>query len=81
MPLIPQSGGYPPEDQGGETPEDLVRAAIEYAQMALQQLPDDLESADLTKAIGFLYKVMGNRQKEQEAAMGTTPAMKFMSRG
>lgn len=85
MPLIPQAGtdpaGLPGADMLSQLPaEDCVRLAIEAAQAALNKLPDDLESADVVKAIQFLYKVAGGRQQGQEAALGTTPALKHMGR-
>lgn len=74
----PQQGGMPATDD--LSPEDNVRAAIAHAQKALEGDDDDLESADIVKALSALYKVMGGRQKEQEAAMGTSPAVKGLAR-
>lgn len=61
-------------------PLEHLRASIEHAQAALVSEPDDQDSQLLSKLISGLYQILANRQKEQQAAMGTTPAMKAMSR-
>jgi hypothetical protein len=61
-------------------PEDHLRAAIEHAQQALMGEPDDPTSATLAAALKQLYQVFATRQKEDEAAMGVTPAIKSLSR-
>jgi hypothetical protein len=63
------------------TAVDHLRQAIEHAQMAMQAEPDDQISRELSKAVQVLYGITALLQKEQEAAMGTTPAIKAMGRG
>ena len=79
----PTPGGLPP--QGGQPPEvdpvEHLRMAIEHAQAALVSEPDDQDSQLLSKLIAGLYQILAARQKEQETALGMTPAMKLLTRG
>ena len=79
----PTPGGLPP--QGAQPPEvdplEHLRMAIEHAQAALVSEPDDADSQLLSKLIAGLYQILAARQKEQEAALGMAPGMKFLTRG
>lgn len=76
-PAAPQGPG----GGGGGAVLDHLRQAIEHAQAALQAEPDDVDSQQLAKIVQGLYAVLAGRQKEQESAMGMTPALKLLSRG
>jgi hypothetical protein len=62
------------------SPDDHLRQAIEHAQQALVGEEDDPTSAELAKAVNSLYRIFAQRQKEDEAALGVTPAHKGMAR-
>ena len=73
-------GGTPPDSSQDMSPEDHLREAIEHAQQALVGEEDDPTSGELSKAISSLYRIFAQRQKEDEAALGVTPAHKGMAR-
>lgn len=75
-PSGPPGGGGPPID-----PVEHIRTAIEHVQAAVIGEPDDPDSQALARVLAALYQILAGRQKEQEAAMGTSPAIKAMSRG
>lgn len=68
--------------QGGQPPDtvELLRAALSYAQAALEAEPDDVDSQQLARVIQGLYQILASRQKEQEAALGVSPAIKSLAR-
>ena len=81
-------GGPPPGPPPGPqdamasaTAEDWLRVAIEAAKNAADaDETDDIETADVMKAIQVLQGLLSGRQKEQEALMGGGPATKALSR-
>lgn len=81
MPMIPQAE-LPPELaalMGGEpaeqelSPADHLRAAIEHAQAALVDEPDDADSQALAKVVQALYQILSSRQDAEAQAMGGNP--------
>jgi hypothetical protein len=77
-PVGPPQGG---PGAGGSAVIDHLRQAIDHAQAALNAEPDDVDSQNLAKIVQGLYAILAGRQKEQESAMGMTPALKLLSRG
>lgn len=93
MPMIPgmEYGppgggmGYGDPSGGGSVGAGMsagqkLRTAIQYAESALQDEPDDESSQMISQAVNIMYRLVAGRQKEREAAEGTTPALKFMKR-
>jgi hypothetical protein len=77
----PDQGG--PPDQGGGLPDDpvgLMQGAIDHLSKYLDVEPDDGDKLVAAKALTALQGLLAKDQKEQEAASGTTPAMKGMSK-
>lgn len=59
-----------PEPEPEMGPLDHLRQAIEHAQAALVDEPDDADSQALSKVIAGLYQILAQRQKEQDSLMG-----------
>lgn len=82
--VAPGIGGppeEPPPDEGGAPrgPEAL-RAALEMIAAYQADEQDDIDLADAEKIRTMIQTLLAKQQKEQEAAMGTTPALKGMQR-
>lgn len=74
-------GGGP--DTGGDDDRDAVailKKMISLAQQYVQVEQDDTDKHTMMKVLTQLQSYLANEQKEQEAAMGTSPAMKFLSK-
>jgi hypothetical protein len=59
---------------------DLIRTAILSLQHYAEQETDDQELALVHQCILQLQKLLANHAKNQDAAMGTTPAMRHVRR-
>lgn len=80
----PPPGG-PPEDEGAvpDMGSELdILDEIRVAMLAYLDHDgvDDIERAEMTKALQTVQKLLAKNQQEEEAATGTTPAMKGMRR-
>jgi hypothetical protein len=53
----------------------MLRMAIEYAQAALVGEPSDADSQKLADAIKVMYRVLSDRQKNQDQLLGGNPAL------
>src|SRR4029077_3159960 len=74
-----QDGGAP--DFTAMAPVDLIQHAADMLQAAVAKEKDPVDSKKLTTAVGLIYDVLGGRQKETDAALGTSPAQKLIGRG
>ncbi len=78
-PSPPPQGGGP----GATTPEEL--AALQEASAAIQKYigveTDEVDKAAGAKILASIHALLGGRQKEQESALGISPALKMVSRG
>jgi hypothetical protein len=87
MSVMPEEPGVPPELMqmlgGGAAPEeeaapelspaDHLRAAIEHAQAALVDEPDDADSQQLAAVVKSLYAILSGRQDAEDRASGGDP--------
>lgn len=79
----PQGSQMPqdaPDASAPSDPLDLLRDAIQNLQDYLDQEDDDVNSAEGSKVLAGLYKILANEQKNSEQALGVTPAHKAMRR-
>lgn len=85
MALLGGEGGPPPEEEaeaGGEgrseteVLDEIRQLCIEYMDIA----DDDIEKAEITKALQIVQKLFAQNQQQTEAAQGTTPALKGMAK-
>jgi hypothetical protein len=80
MPPDPNAGGGG-DPMANATAEDWLKVAIEAAKKAADaDETDDIETADVMKAIVVLQGLLSGRQKQNEALMGGGPATKALSR-
>lgn len=70
----------PPEEaaEGGGSPMDLLADARESMMSYLDQEEDDVDKAKAMQALKLIQDLFAKSQQEEEAASGTTPAMKGM---
>lgn len=76
-------GGAPPAPpQGGDSEEALpeIQDVLNLIQEMLAATQDPEEQAALSAAETALTKLVLNLQKQKDAAMGTTPAHKYVQR-
>lgn len=81
-------GGALPSGGGGGVPgqpdnpdaEAALKAAIDSIHTYLSAEEDDQDKSVAAKCLAQLQGIMGTRQKQDEAALGTTPAHKAMGR-
>ena len=76
-------GGAPPPDLGaggGQGGDDLVSQAIDLLTQAMQSDLDAQEKDVVSTCLSNLTRLPAQNQKNQEAAMGTTPAHKAMAK-
>src|SRR3990167_176073 len=81
----PGLGGPPPgppgPQGGGETQGvEHLKAAMEHLQLYARSEPDEEDKAAALKFLAGLQQLLAKYQKENEAAMGTTPAQKVLMR-
>jgi hypothetical protein len=81
-PLDGQTGGEPLPEEAPEKPSgpDALRAALEMVSAYQETEQDDIDLADAEKIRTMIQSLLAKQQKEQEAAMGTTPALRGMKR-
>jgi len=72
----------PPGPQGGGETQALehLKAAMEHLQLYARSEPDEEDKAAALKFLAGLQQLLAKDQKENEAAMGTTPAQKVLMR-
>lgn len=79
VPLPPElmqllGGGAPEEEAAPDlSPADHLRAAIEHAQAALVDEPDDADSQQLAAVVKSLYSILSGRQDAEDRAAGGDP--------
>lgn len=80
-------GGMPPqpepEDDGPaqESMESHLEQMLLHARMAMDASDaDNQERATISKAITILRSLMGDREKQSDAALGVTPQVRAMRR-
>jgi hypothetical protein len=88
--LPPGTPPLPPDPQAAATAGitsphgggrlDLIRTAILSLQHYAEQETDDTELATVHKCIVALQNMLANHAKNQDAAMGVTPALKHVRR-
>jgi hypothetical protein len=73
--LMQMLGGAPPEEEAAPelSPADHLRAAIEHAQAALVDEPDDADSQQLAAVVKSLYAILSGRQDAEDRASGGDP--------
>ena len=80
----PPPGLAPPQGPpgGGREEEALthLKAAMEHLQLYARSEPDEEDKAAALKFLAGLQQLLAKDQKENEAAMGTTPAQKVLMR-
>ncbi len=82
----PMGAGPPPgleEDQGPEqeSMESHLEQMLMHARMAMDaQDADNQERATISKAITILRSLMGDREKQSDAALGVSPQVRAMRR-
>lgn len=74
----PEPGGTGP--QGGSDPASALRALIQGARAYMEIEQDDEDLAVAAQVITLIQKLLAKNQKEADAAMGVTPASKFLRR-
>jgi hypothetical protein len=84
-PMPPDSGGVAPASSsspagGQQAAIEILKQMISLAQEYVQVEPDDIDKETMTKVLSTLQGYLAKNQKESEAAMGTTPALKGMRR-
>lgn len=74
-------GGPPPDqgppDQGGD-PVDILQKMLDLYQQYMQVEPDEEDKAVAADCGAKIQKLLAKNQAQADAAMGTTPAHKFM---
>ena len=82
MQELQQGGGQPqaPPEDAPLDPLEHLRAAIEHAQAALVAEPDDADSEGLAKVVQGLYRILAQRQKESDGALGNPALMRTLRR-
>ena len=75
-----EMGGGGPGQPDTPDVESALRQALELLTQAQSQEQDDQDTLAIQKAMIAIQSVLGTRQKQNEAAMGTTPAHKAMGR-
>ena len=65
-----------PSAEGGESPSDWLRNAIEFAQLAQTTEKDDVRSQKISKAIALLYEIFATQQKDRDKVMGLSSGMR-----
>mgnify|MGYP001576015129 CR=1 FL=1 len=74
-PQAPQAtNGLPESDQ---ELLDLIRQAL---MKMINNVDDEIETATLTKILALIQGIPAGRQKQDEAALGATPALKSLRR-
>lgn len=75
------SGPPPPDSDGDAGPEAKMRKALTLLQEAAADPSlDDVDSHVATKCIAAIQGVLATNQKNDEAALGVTPAHKSLAR-
>lgn len=75
---IPVDG--PPEGGGAPSGPDALRAALEMVAAYQADEQDDIDLEQAEKIRTLIQSLLAKQQKEQEAAMGVTPAIRGMGR-
>lgn len=70
----------PDSDAGAMSAGDHLREALKHIDAYRSQETDDEDLAAAAKMIAALQGLFAKQQKEKEAAMGTSPAIKGMRR-
>lgn len=76
-PTGPAGGGTGGDEQKSI---DLLKQMINLAHRYIAVEPDAVDKQTMAKVLSTLTGYLANDQKQQEAAMGTTPAVKFMQK-
>lgn len=76
-PAGPASGT---SDGGEQQPIQILKKMIGLAHTYIGTEKDAIDRQTMAKVLTTLTGYLANEQKEQEAAMGTTPAMRFMQK-
>src|SRR5262249_41158304 len=74
----PPTAGITSRDEGSDL--DDIRTAILALQIYAEGLHDDQELAVVHQCILNLQKILANHDKNRDAAMGVTPALKHVRR-
>lgn len=74
----PPSSG--PDSESEMSPEEHLREALNHLRKAEMGTKSYIDSQTLDKAKVLLQSLMASREKDEEAALGGTPATRFMSR-
>jgi hypothetical protein len=83
---VPRQGGAPGVGAGipgkPDNPDaaSALKSAVDALHAAFAAEEDDQDRAAIAKALTAVQSIMGGRQKQDEAALGTTPAHKAMAR-
>ena len=72
--LGPQQGG------GGGNFTQLVQQMIDLGTQAMRSAPDPVEASGMAKIVASLHDFEASAQKDRDAAMGVSPAVRAMRR-
>ena len=79
--MPPGMGGAPPEQGPPRAdPKQMLRKVVDDITLLLAAEPDDQDSQLIAKGLALFQTILANRQKEQQAALGASPALRAMSR-
>lgn len=65
--------GPPPPD-----PKEMLRKVVDDITLLLAAEPDDQDSGVIAKGLALFQTILANRQKNQQGALGVSPAMRAM---
>lgn len=78
----PPMGGPPPSPPaGGGSESDRLRQILAELMDLHQNNSDELDSAAYVDAMRMVQKILTTQAKDQDAAMGVSPASRVMRRG
>ena len=69
-----------PVEEGGSVSEILQEIVSLWQEYIASPESDDIETAEATKGLVIAQKLLAEEQKQSEAAMGTTPAHKGITK-
>lgn len=74
----PEQG--PAQGEGGDNPVSILQRMIDDAKTYLDVEQDEEDKATMTKVLSQLQSYLAKEQKEAHAALGVSPAQKFMAK-
>lgn len=72
--------GPPQQGGGGGNFTQLVQQMIDLGTQAMRSAPDPVEASGMAKIVASLHDFEASAQKDRDAAMGVSPAVRAMRR-